>query len=87
MSSFTKTAPVPETGPMPKKRQPADDQPTSGRPINFRASADLADRLDRIAAGLGLDVSNLVRMVLYENLDPYEERVELRRKRRPKTDD
>ena len=54
--------------------KPSDD---GGRAINFRASADLAGRLDRIADALGLDVSNLVRMVLKENLQQYEERARL----------
>lgn len=58
-----------------KKKPPADDQSGGSRPINFRAPPDLATRLDRVAEGLGLDVSNLVRMVLYENLAAYERRV------------
>lgn len=53
---------------------PQDEQPSAGRPINFRAPSDLAARLDFVAEALGLDVSNLVRMVLYENLSTYERR-------------
>jgi hypothetical protein len=62
-------------GPQPRRRR---GQPDLGRPgdspINFRAPDDLAALLEDVAEGLGLDISNLVRMVLYENLAPYEER-------------
>lgn len=56
-------------------RRRTEDKPSEGKQINFRAPNDLSERLDAVASGLGLDVSNLVRMVLYENLDQYEERV------------
>lgn len=46
----------------------------AGKQVNFRAPDDLAVRLEDVAEGLGLDLSNLVRMVLYENLAAYEER-------------
>ena len=58
-----------------KKRSDSGPKAEAGRPITFRAPQDLAPRLDAVALGLGLDVSNLVRMVLYENLEQYEERV------------
>jgi len=64
-----------EASPVGRKKsteKPVDDQ--GGRAINFRAGADLAERLDYVAGALGLDVSNLVRMVLKENLPQYEER-------------
>ena len=61
--------------PVPRKRPP-QEQPSSGRQINFRAAPELASRLDRIAVVLGLDVSNLVRMILHENLATYEARAD-----------
>ena len=50
------------------------DRPSEGKQINFRAPPDLAERLEAVAEALGLDVSNLVRMVLKENLREYERR-------------
>ena len=52
------------------------DRPSDGRQINFRAGPDLFRRLDAVADGLGLDVSNLVRMILHENLHRYESRLD-----------
>lgn len=46
-----------------------------GKSIAFRAPAGLSRRLERVAEGLGLDISNLVRMVLHEKLHEYEQRV------------
>lgn len=59
---------------MGKKRQP-EDQPVGGKAFSFRASPDLTSRLEDVAGGLNLDISNLVRMILTENLAPYERRV------------
>ena len=58
---------------MPKGKSDTE-KISSGRPINFRAPDDLAKRLDSVGEALGLDISNLVRMILYENIAPYEER-------------
>lgn len=66
----------PRASPVAKKK-PADEQVSGGRPINFRAPPDLATRLDFVAEKLGLDVSNLVRMILYENLAQYERRAKM----------
>lgn len=60
-----------------KKKQDA----VSTRQVNFRASPELLSRLETAALGLGLDVSNFVRMVLLENLTAYEKRAELARKK------
>jgi predicted DNA-binding protein len=60
---------------MPKKPRddkPSDTKPSDGKQINFRASLPLAERLDRTASRLGLDVSNLVRMILIKHLPDYE---------------
>lgn len=70
--------------PMAKKKPTDGQQSDAGRAVSFRATPDLAVRLDAVAEGLGLDVSNLVRMVLNENLAEYEERVEQIRRRRQK---
>jgi len=58
------------------KPTPTDSKPSEGKQINFRASLSLADRLERTASRLGLDVSNFVRMVLMENLPDYESRAD-----------
>lgn len=70
------TVTVPPKGPsiVGKKIQSTDAD--GGRPITFRASARLANRLDVVADKLGLDVSNLVRMILNENLAAYERRAQ-----------
>lgn len=59
-----------------KKRTDGDSEPKGGRPVNFRAPPDLAADLDYIAEALGLDVSNLVRMILRENIKPYRGRAD-----------
>lgn len=62
----------PGASPQPDKASP----PTVSKQVNFRATGDLLPRLEDTAEGLGLDVSNLVRMILNENLSAYERRVE-----------
>jgi CBS-domain-containing membrane protein len=47
---------------------------TAGRQVNFRASDELYSRLERISGVLGVDLSNLVRLILHENLPAYERR-------------
>lgn len=59
---------------VPRKRK--DDNDDGDKTIAFRAAPDLARRLKSVADGLSLDLSNLVRMILIENLRPYERRVE-----------
>ncbi len=44
--------------------------------MNFRAPMPLYERLENVSVALGLDVSNLVRMIILENLHAYERRVE-----------
>lgn len=73
MAGAATLSPAP-VGVLVARKKPAEEQPSAGRPINFRAPPDLAARLDFVAERLGLDVSNLVRMVLYENLAAYERR-------------
>lgn len=53
-------------------RKRPDDKPSEGKQINFRASQSLAERLERTAGILGLDVSNLVRLMLSKHLREYE---------------
>jgi predicted DNA-binding protein len=58
----------------------------AGKQVNFRASDDLYARLEETADALGLDLSNLVRMVLNEHLAEYEgraEQIKTRRKGKP----
>lgn len=55
------------------KKKPGTSQPApDGKQINFRASNQLAARIEAVADKLGLDVSNFVRMVLNQNLPKYE---------------
>lgn len=55
------------------KRRPT--QPATYKQLGLRVSEDMNARLEDTAAGLGLDVSSLIRMVLTENLPRYERRV------------
>jgi predicted DNA-binding protein len=58
------------------KKPAKQTEPAKDRQVNFRASAKLSARLDNIADAMGLDVSNLVRLILNENLAAYEDRAE-----------
>ncbi len=70
---------------MPKsKPKPDAEKSHEGRAVNFRAPADLTELLDDVSDGLGLDVSNLVRMVLYEHLAEYKRRADQARENRRK---
>jgi hypothetical protein len=58
---------------MPSKRgRPKGTQ--EGSQIAFRLKKELADRLEHAAEALGLDVSNLLRLMLSEKLAEYEAR-------------
>lgn len=89
MSGFTTVAPRDET--VGRKRAGKTDEPdASGRSINFRADAELAASLDDVAHVLKLDVSNLVRMIISENIYIYQMRAQealSRRVKRQKPDD
>jgi hypothetical protein len=67
-------------GKQPQNDPPADDKgrssgrPSIGRQVNIRIPPDLDGRLQFIADVLGLDISNLVRLVLNEQLHTYEAR-------------
>jgi hypothetical protein len=74
MPVATTSPDVRQVSPVAKKKQESPNAAASdGRPISFRASQKLADRLDFIAEWLELDVSNLVRLVLSKHLHEYEE--------------
>jgi hypothetical protein len=56
---------------MPKKRgQKLDKQ------LTVRVSSDLYDRIDETSNKLGIDPSDLVRMLLTENMPGYEDRAD-----------
>lgn len=58
---------------------------SGGHQVAFRAPADLYAELDDISGTLGLDMSNLVRMILIENLHVYRAKAdEVRRKKEGK---
>jgi hypothetical protein len=56
---------------MGKKREDDKDLPTQ---INFKPSPELMRRLVAVSRGLEVDMANLVRMILRENLYIYERR-------------
>lgn len=60
-------------------------KPEGGKQVNFRCPDALNARLEAVALGLGLDVSNFLRMLLIKHLDTYEQEVEvLRQRKKPK---
>lgn len=66
------------------KKQP--EPPAEGRGfvvISFKAPAALAARIDAVCEGLGLDRSNLIRMLTLKNLHEFEAQVEELRKHAP----
>jgi CBS-domain-containing membrane protein len=85
MQHGTAVAPVPPVHGMPRKQTGKDAaRSESGtRQFNFRASDALSARLEAVAEALGLDHSNLVRMIILENLPAYERRVEQLRGAKP----
>jgi hypothetical protein len=46
------------------------------RQMAFRVPNDLADRVEKVAARLGLDTSNFLRMMLLEQVGAYERRAD-----------
>lgn len=64
------------------KRTNRESPGSGGKQVAFRASDDLLAQLERAATGLGLDISNLVRMVLRENIHVYLRRVDEIERRR-----
>lgn len=57
-----------------KKRDKSD--PSGGKQVNFRTPDALYARLEAVAEALGLDIANLVRLIINENLKSYEQRAE-----------
>jgi hypothetical protein len=64
-----------ETQPVARKKN-AGELSSAGKQVSLRMPQSLNQRLEAVADALGVDVSNLVRMVLSENLAPYERRAE-----------
>jgi hypothetical protein len=52
--------------------------------VNFRVSDSFYSRIEAAAEALGLDVANLLRMIVKENLATYEQRAEAIRQSQPK---
>ncbi len=78
MATLAPSLPVDRMPRKPKSDNAA--KPTEGPPpppkreqINFKPGP-LGPRLDDVAEALGLDVSNLVRLILNENIAKYEQR-------------
>jgi hypothetical protein len=57
----------------PEKKDSPKPPPLT-RQVNVRFPEDIAERLEDAAAMLGVDSSNLLRMIVIENLPIYEER-------------
>jgi predicted transcriptional regulator len=57
-----------------KKPAPGGRPEREGMQVNFRASPDLSQRLQHVATVLGVDLANLARMIVTENLPRYEQR-------------
>jgi len=57
------------------KRPQQEAEGGGSKNINFRCPGDVFARLGATAKALGLDVSNLVRMLIIENLGRYEDRI------------
>lgn len=67
--------------PVAKSKRIPDPDPKPAPPppdkqVNFRAPGRLYASLEDVADALGVDVSNLVRMILNENLAKYRERAD-----------
>ncbi len=60
---------------MPKKKQLAEGEAMIAQ-LNVRVTATMLERLEATAAGYGLDVSNLARMLISESLPFHEERAQ-----------
>lgn len=60
-------------GSLPVGKRKGSIQPDGGKQINFRASDELFARLERVANTFGVDMSNLVRLILHQNLKRYED--------------
>lgn len=60
------------------RKQPNRAGPGSGdaRQVAFRAPTDLYRQLEFVSEGLGLDISNLVRMILRKHIIQYVREVE-----------
>lgn len=76
--------------PVGKKKPEPEAKPVEtekDRQINFRASASLAAKLDAVADAFGVDVSNLVRLILNQNLPKYEQQADRIRRGLPPEED
>jgi hypothetical protein len=62
-----------EDHPVPKKKQRGGDEAPAVQVV-FRLPQNLHDALQAAAAGLGLDLSNLLRMMIAEHVPEYVER-------------
>lgn len=81
VSTKRKPKPAPEPDPKPSpavEPQPADAAASAEKKpqINVRFEDELQARVEFTAAGLGLDRTNLVRMIVAECLPHYEQRAQ-----------
>lgn len=85
----TMTAPPAEKFVAKKRNSESSPSPApdKDKQVNFRAPPKLYARLEDVAEAFGLDVSNLVRMVLNQNLPKYEQQAERIRSGLPPTDE
>lgn len=57
-----------------------------GRQVNVRIPDSLMADLETISGGMGLDISDVIRMILTENRQEYLDRLEIKKKRKPTKD-
>lgn len=61
-------------------------RPSMGRQVNVRIPDSLMADLETISGGMGLDISDVIRMILTENRQEYLDRLEIKKKRKPTKD-
>lgn len=62
-------------------------RPAMGRQVNVRIPDALMVDLEAISAGMGLDISDVIRMILTENKREYLDRLETKKKPKGKAKD
>ena len=73
--------------PLVGKKRKTDASPEELRQVNIRFTGEFYQRIEETADALGLDVAQLLRMVIRENISSYELRAEdVRRKEGKKSE-
>lgn len=59
---------------MPRRRKPTSSNDTKRQQFNVAFPPKMAARIDKVAEALGIDATNLIRMMIHESIAAYEER-------------